>query len=101
MKLMARLSDVIRRLSPRCKEAARVISDSLDRRPDLLDRTGLFLHVLICAPCRRYQRSVKFLRMKMKQFAKLPAPDPGQSMPVDGRSRIRSVMERWQNGPST
>jgi hypothetical protein len=90
MKIIARVMDVIRRLSPRCREAARMISYSADRSPALLDRVGLFVHVLICTPCRRYRQSVEFMKRKMKQIAELPAADAAQSMPGKGAGSSRA-----------
>jgi hypothetical protein len=101
MKQTAQLIDVIRRLSPRCKEAARVISDSAQQRSGLLDRTGVLLHVLICTPCRRYRQSVRFLTMKMKQIAELPATDAAHAIGPEARARIRNVLERVRSEPST
>jgi len=103
MKSVARVMDVVHRLSPRCREAARVISRSADERPPLLDRVGVVLHVLICTPCRRYRQSIEFLKRKMKQITDLPPLDPtadpaAQAIPPEVRSRLRAVLEAAGKG---
>ena len=97
----ARMMDVIRRLSPKCREAARMISDAADQRRPALDRIGLFLHVLICTPCRRYQQSVKILKRKMKQIATYSLRDLAQSMPPEARARIRRLLEEAASGDAS
>ena len=99
--------DVIRRLSPRCREAARVISYAAEERLALLDRVGIFLHVLICTPCRRYQRSVMVLKRRMKQLTDLSeqplaaaaATTTPPAMPADARARVRAVIETAAGSP--
>ncbi len=45
-----------------CKEAAGLLSESLDRKLPLGQRIALRMHLLFCRFCRRFSRQVLFLR---------------------------------------
>lgn len=48
--------------TPKCREVARILSQSMDSRLRLGMRIKLRLHCLICAWCRRYERDLRDLR---------------------------------------
>lgn len=50
-----------------CKEATRLVSESLDRRLPLDQRIGLRLHLLLCRFCSRYRRQLLFVRDAVKR----------------------------------
>lgn len=52
----------LRTLSPNCREASRLQSESLDRPLSLAKRFGLRVHLLLCRWCRRYGKQIRFLR---------------------------------------
>ena len=58
-----------------CKEASRLISEGMDRRPSVTERIGLRLHVGICDACTRFTSQVKFLRDALRAF---PGPDDSE-----------------------
>ena len=45
-----------------CKEAARLVSQGLDRRLGLGERLALRLHLAICDGCTNFRKQVLFLR---------------------------------------
>jgi hypothetical protein len=45
-----------------CKEAARLVSQGLDRRLGLGERLALRLHLAICDGCTNFRKQVVFLR---------------------------------------
>jgi len=44
-----------------------VMSESLERRLGLVERTKLSLHLLVCAWCARYLKQTKLLRQAVSQ----------------------------------
>ena len=44
-----------------------VMSESLERRLGLVERTKLRLHLLVCAWCARYLKQIKLLRQLLSQ----------------------------------
>lgn len=49
-------------LSLTCRDASRALSEQLDHPLPQSRRIGLWLHLLICDWCRRYERQLRFLR---------------------------------------
>jgi hypothetical protein len=52
-----------------CKEAARLVSQGLDRRLGLAERLALRLHLLVCDGCTNFARQVAFLRRALSRLA--------------------------------
>jgi hypothetical protein len=80
-------------LLPTCKQAARLQSDALDRRPCLSQRIGLRLHLVLCRWCRRYGRQIAFLRVIGKRCAEERDQMPVPSLSTEARDRIRRRLE--------
>lgn len=51
-----------------CKEATRLVSESLDRELSFRQRFGLRVHLLLCHFCRRYKRQLLFLQSLMQTY---------------------------------
>ena len=58
-----------------CKEAARLISEGLDRDLGPSERAALRLHVAVCRACERVTRQFEFLRRAARDY---PGPDEEQ-----------------------
>jgi hypothetical protein len=56
-----------------CKEAARLISEGLDRNLNVAERTRLQVHVAVCKACERVTKQFEFLRRAARQY-----PGPGE-----------------------
>lgn len=53
-----------------CKQAAQLVSESLDRPLSLRQRLALKVHLLMCRFCSRYQRQTLFIRKAMRRLAR-------------------------------
>ncbi len=69
-----------------CRRATRLISDALDRPLSWFERLRLRVHLIGCAPCRRFRRAAGWLH----QF--LAAPSPATPLPGAARERIRCAL---------
>jgi hypothetical protein len=49
-----------------CKEAARLVSEGLDRRLGWGERAALRLHLALCKGCDNFRRQMAFLRRAMR-----------------------------------
>jgi hypothetical protein len=76
-----------------CKEASRLVSQSLDRRLDWRERCGLALHLAMCAACRRFARQLRWLRQAWQHFARRVEADESLKMPQEATQRIREVLD--------
>lgn len=53
-----------------CKQATRLLSESLDRPLGLTERLELKLHLKICTGCRRYQQQMHLIRQACRNYPK-------------------------------
>ena len=60
---MHRLFQVIRALTPNCRDAIRLQSDALDRPLSWPQRLGLWVHLIFCMWCVRYGRQLLWLKV--------------------------------------
>ena len=78
------------RVTPRCHDMTRLISQSLDRSLPRGTRWKMRLHFLLCTWCRRYRVQLRLLR---RAFAKLgddtPAP---RGLSAEARARLRDSL---------
>ena len=69
-----------------CRNNSQLISQALDRPLSLLQRLTLRIHLLGCAPCRRFRRAVQWLH------GSLPRAPSDASLSPPARDRIRRAM---------
>jgi len=67
-----------------CKDATRLISDSMDRSLPLGKRIGIRLHLLVCRFCFRYERQLLLIRDTVRRI--VDAPDPPAALSPDALS---------------
>jgi hypothetical protein len=87
---MHRLIQIIRALSPNCREAVRLQSDALDHRLSLVQRIGLRIHLMLCGWCSRYGRQIAFLR-KMAQ--NIEHEHNGSQLTAEARKRMKYAIK--------
>ena len=51
-----------------CKEAAWLISESMDRDLPFMQRLGIRGHLLMCKHCTRYRRQLLFIRDAIQHY---------------------------------
>ncbi len=51
-----------------CKEASRLISQSMDQKLTLTQRASLRLHLSVCEACTRFGAHLNHLRTAMKKY---------------------------------
>ena len=91
--LVRRLIDVIRALSPSCREATRLQSDALDRALPLLKQVGLRIHLVLCRWCRRYGGQIRFLRRAARSHSDATA-QAAPSLTPKARQRIINAVHK-------
>jgi len=73
-----------------CEQAARLLSDSLDRPLPLRQRIPLRMHLFMCKFCPRFLRQLLLLREAAKRYT-----EEGEgkfSLPIDARERIKRLL---------
>lgn len=79
-----------------CKEVARLISESLDRKLAWHERVQLRIHLLLCSSCSSFRKQMQFLRRAARSCAVAgkdvaPASSPGLS--TNGKERLKQALE--------
>ncbi len=86
-----------------CKEAAALVSESLDRRLPLGQRIALRMHLLFCRVCSRFSRQVLFLRGAADQVRdekgeeKSPLSD---SLSAEAKEKIEQALKTHSEAKS-
>lgn len=87
----------------KCKDASRLMSQSLDRRLGLKENFSLKLHLLICKSCLIFDKQLDYLHQLCKKFAAQTDDinSPQQGLTAEARERILKELHRKQDGKST
>lgn len=65
------------------------MSESLERRLGVVERTKLRLHLLVCAWCARYLKQIKLLRQAISQREFTSADDNASPLKLSDEARQR------------
>lgn len=55
-------------LKPTCKEVHRLVSEGMDRKLTLVERSRMRLHLVVCRACTRFNTQMDTLRKAMRSF---------------------------------
>jgi len=86
---------LLRTLQP-CQVMVPVMSESLERRLGLVERTKLRLHLLVCAWCARYLKQIKLLRQAVSQLEFTTEDDNATPLKLTDEARQR-ISESLRN----
>jgi hypothetical protein len=78
-------------MSLSCKDVSHLATQALDRKLTLGERLGMWLHLSICAACRRFDRQMSLLRHMMQRL-RMQDPEPG-TLPDEAKARIRRALD--------
>jgi hypothetical protein len=76
-----------------CKQASRLISQSLDRPLTLRERFALKLHLIICEYCKRFSRQMQTLRLAITKMVGAVENNDTIEMSSEARKRITALVE--------
>jgi hypothetical protein len=88
---MAKLANLVWRITPHCREVARLTSEELDRPLPLGTQLRLNLHRRFCKWCARYAEQLQLLHQASHRLA----VDPDQTGPAldrDAKARIKRAL---------
>lgn len=76
-----------------CKQASRLLSQSLDRRLTWRERSALRLHLTICDVCRRFGRQLLLLRQATKRMISQTEQDEQLQLSQEAKARIANALD--------
>jgi hypothetical protein len=88
-KMLKTLGKGMAALSPNCRQASRLQSETLDHKLPVLQHLGLRIHLLLCKWCRRYGRQIRFLRAAAHEHPDELVEPARQKLPEAARERMK------------
>lgn len=88
-KVFKKLMQGAGELSPTCREATRLQSQSLERALTLRERVGLRIHLALCRWCKRYGIQIRFLRSVAQRQSEQSETLPAQSLSPEAAERMK------------
>lgn len=76
-----------------CRQATRLLSQSMDARLPWHRRFAVRFHLLYCVWCRRYAAQLRFLRRAAKGLAAEATDAPAPKLSGEAKERIRQRLE--------
>ena len=76
---------------PSCKETARLVSESMDRKLPLWQRIILKMHLMMCTYCARFKQQLQILR-RASRFDDETETAASTRMPEEMRQKIKSTL---------
>jgi hypothetical protein len=79
-----------------CKQASKLISQSLDHPLTWSEKMRLRLHLFICDPCRHFRRQLNLLRTLLHRMRVSIENDHAIKLPLEVKDRIMHRIESNQ-----
>ena len=81
-----------------CKDASRLVSESLDHRLSWWQRINLWMHVRMCGVCWGFQRALLRIHREAslhpgQEEVERDSAEPGSHLTDESRERIKRVLE--------
>ena len=76
-----------------CKDASRVVSQSLDRPISVRERLALGFHLMICKFCRRFARQLSQISAAIHGLTRQMERDESVRLPAEAGRRIAAALE--------
>lgn len=80
-----------------CKQASKLVSQSLDRPLTWSERMQLKLHLLMCNPCTQFKRQLNMLRSALQRLRNHMENDHTIKLPLAVKNRIMLTVESNQS----
>jgi len=75
-----------------CREASKAVSRSMDEELPFLTRTGMYIHLALCAWCRKYRRHLHFLEHVLKLCPEEYQSDVPEGMSEERKEKMKSAL---------
>ena len=79
-----------------CKQASKLVSQSLDRPLTWSEKVRLRLHLFICDPCRHFKQQLNTLRAALLKIRSSIENDSSIKLPLEVKDRIMHRIESNQ-----
>ncbi len=80
-----------------CKQASKLISQSLDRPLSWYELIQLRLHLMMCGACNRFKKQLKSLHIGLLKIVSNIENDSAIQLPLDAKTRIAEKLKSDQH----
>ncbi|HEY2458475.1 MAG TPA: hypothetical protein VGI13_14325 [Candidatus Acidoferrum sp.] len=98
--ITAKLANLVWRMTPACREVARLTSAGRDRPLPLGRRLRLGLHRCFCKWCARYAKQLDLLHEANYLFVEHVDQIGGPTLDSDAKARMKHALQTAANGES-
>lgn len=94
---MSSLRVLERLLTLKCRDAATILSATLDGEVSRSDRWAMRLHMMVCSACRLYRRQTLLLRELLRELSgrlETGASRGGEHLSEGAKQRLREMLEQ-------
>ena len=82
------------RVTPRCHDMTRLISQSQDGSLPLVTRIKMRMHYWICIWCRRYDGQIRFVRKALHICPEEPVQFKGPALNAQSKERLKQALRK-------
>lgn len=85
-------------LTLRCHESSELLSEASDGELSIADKLALWGHLLVCGPCRKYQKQMRKLRLLIENALRIIESDivPIKSRLSDAaKAKMQAVIDSY------
>lgn len=75
-----------------CKQASRLVSQSLDRPLSWSEHTQLKFHLFICKACQQFSQQLRLLSLAIKSMTQLTEHDGSIQLSSEAKNRITQAI---------
>lgn len=80
-----------------CRDATKLISESLDRKTTFVEKISLWLHTVLCGFCRRFRTNMIAIQKMVRKHDVNPEQskiNPNDSLSDEAREKIKTLIAR-------
>ncbi|MGH8046509.1 MAG: hypothetical protein ACREKL_04625 [Chthoniobacterales bacterium] len=96
--LKTKIADLVWRITPNCREVARLTSEGRDRTLPPGVRLRLGLHRLACKWCARYAGQLDLLHQASRRLPAQLETTGEPALSIETKSRLKEALRRRQDG---
>jgi hypothetical protein len=83
---------LISRITPKCREVVRILSEQMDHELPTMMRVKLRLHFLACCWCQRYMKQLGYMRETARCFPEHADEAHGPALSPEARLRLKHML---------
>lgn len=93
-RLQTNYVNFVARVTPRCHDMIRLLSESMEHRMPWRTRVLIRLHFTICVWCARYAKQLQQIRSFSRMFPEKAGGHGAEVLPVASRERLDEAVRK-------